>query len=50
MFFFALSYPTLQGPQIVTEELHSISFETRVCLYGLTLDLEVSFLIVTIIF
>lgn len=27
---------------MVTEELHSISFETQVCLYGLTINLEVS--------
>jgi len=31
-----------QGPHMVTEELHSISFETQVCLYGLTINLEVS--------
>ncbi|XP_073162312.1 signal transducer and activator of transcription 4 isoform X5 [Lepidochelys kempii] len=29
-----------EGPQMVTEELHSISFETQVSLYGLTMDLE----------
>nr|XP_060636657.1 signal transducer and activator of transcription 4 [Anolis sagrei ordinatus] len=29
-----------EGPQMVTEELHSITFETQVCLYGLTIDLE----------
>lgn len=29
---------------MVTEELHSISFETQVCLYGLTINLEVSIL------
>ncbi|KAJ6665237.1 hypothetical protein lerEdw1_004286 [Lerista edwardsae] len=28
------------GPQMVTEELHSIMFETQVGLYGLTIDLE----------
>lgn len=33
-----------QGPHMVTEELHSISFETQVCLYGLTINLEVSIL------
>lgn len=26
---------------MVTEELHSITFETQICLYGLTIDLEV---------
>ncbi|XP_077175601.1 signal transducer and activator of transcription 4 isoform X2 [Paroedura picta] len=39
----------IEGPQMVTEELHSISFETRVCLYGLTIDLEASSLPVVII-
>uniref|UniRef100_A0A4X2LFX3 Signal transducer and activator of transcription n=1 Tax=Vombatus ursinus TaxID=29139 RepID=A0A4X2LFX3_VOMUR len=29
-----------EGPHMVTEELHSISFETQICLYGLTIDLE----------
>lgn len=41
----ALSFITSllpQGPHMVTEELHSISFETQVCLYGLTINLEVS--------
>ncbi|XP_060113043.1 signal transducer and activator of transcription 4-like [Heteronotia binoei] len=38
-----------EGPQMVTEELHSISFETQVCLYGLTIDLEVSSLPVVMI-
>ncbi|KAJ7398544.1 hypothetical protein BTVI_124330 [Pitangus sulphuratus] len=32
------------GSHMVTEELHSISFETQVCLYGLTINLEVSIL------
>lgn len=26
---------------MVTEELHSITFEAQICLYGLTIDLEV---------
>ena len=30
-----------QGCHMVTEELHSITFETQICLYGLTIDLEV---------
>ncbi|XP_025046925.1 signal transducer and activator of transcription 4, partial [Alligator sinensis] len=38
-----------QGPHMVTEELHSISFETQVCLYGLTIDLETSSLPVVMI-
>ncbi|XP_053129532.1 signal transducer and activator of transcription 4 isoform X3 [Hemicordylus capensis] len=38
-----------EGPQMVTEELHSISFETQVCLYGLTIDLETSSLPVVMI-
>ncbi|XP_038604976.1 signal transducer and activator of transcription 4 [Tachyglossus aculeatus] len=29
-----------EGSHMVTEELHSISFETQVCLYGLVMDLE----------
>ncbi|TEA33767.1 hypothetical protein DBR06_SOUSAS16110009, partial [Sousa chinensis] len=28
------------GCHMVTEELHSITFETQICLYGLTIDLE----------
>nr|XP_032619234.1 signal transducer and activator of transcription 4 isoform X3 [Chelonoidis abingdonii] len=38
-----------EGPQMVTEELHSISFETQVSLYGLTIDLETSSLPVVMI-
>uniref|UniRef100_A0A803YEL7 Signal transducer and activator of transcription n=1 Tax=Meleagris gallopavo TaxID=9103 RepID=A0A803YEL7_MELGA len=37
------------GPHMVTEELHSISFETQVCLYGLTINLETSSLPVVMI-
>uniref|UniRef100_A0A8D1NN51 Signal transducer and activator of transcription n=1 Tax=Sus scrofa TaxID=9823 RepID=A0A8D1NN51_PIG len=29
-----------EGCHMVTEELHSITFETQICLYGLTIDLE----------
>ncbi|XP_035160112.1 signal transducer and activator of transcription 4 isoform X5 [Callithrix jacchus] len=29
-----------EGCHMVTEELHSITFETQICLYGLTMDLE----------
>jgi hypothetical protein len=32
-----------QGCHMVTEELHSITFETQICLYGLTINLEVGF-------
>lgn len=34
---------------MVTEELHSITFETQICLYGLTIDLETSSLPVVMI-
>ncbi|OCT63934.1 hypothetical protein XELAEV_18045030mg [Xenopus laevis] len=37
------------GIHMVTEELHSISFETQVCLYGLSIDLETSSLPVVMI-
>ncbi|XP_070612044.1 signal transducer and activator of transcription 4 [Erythrolamprus reginae] len=36
-------------PQVVTEELHSITFETQICLCGLTIDLETSCLPVVMI-
>ncbi|XP_007420452.1 signal transducer and activator of transcription 4 [Python bivittatus] len=36
-------------PQVVTEELHSVTFETQICLYGLTIDLETSSLPVVMI-
>jgi len=32
---------TNEGPLIVTEELHSLSFETQLCQPGLVIDLEV---------
>ncbi|KAE8580023.1 hypothetical protein XENTR_v10024276 [Xenopus tropicalis] len=38
-----------EGVHMVTEELHSISFETQVCLYGLAIDLETSSLPVVMI-
>ncbi|KAL6054889.1 hypothetical protein STEG23_020113, partial [Scotinomys teguina] len=38
-----------EGCHMVTEELHSISFETQICLYGLTIDLETSSLPVVMI-
>ncbi|NXS68220.1 STAT4 protein, partial [Pandion haliaetus] len=38
-----------EGSHMVTEELHSISFETQVCLYGLTINLETSSLPVVMI-
>ncbi|XP_054199542.1 signal transducer and activator of transcription 4 isoform X3 [Homo sapiens] len=38
-----------EGCHMVTEELHSITFETQICLYGLTIDLETSSLPVVMI-
>ncbi|KAM9248799.1 signal transducer and activator of transcription 4 [Dugong dugon] len=38
-----------EGSHMVTEELHSITFETQICLYGLTIDLETSSLPVVMI-
>ncbi|XP_074255447.1 signal transducer and activator of transcription 4 [Saimiri boliviensis] len=38
-----------EGCHMVTEELHSITFETQICLYGLTMDLETSSLPVVMI-
>ncbi|XP_041524203.1 signal transducer and activator of transcription 4-like [Microtus oregoni] len=38
-----------EGCHMVTEELHSIAFETQICLYGLTIDLETSSLPVVMI-
>lgn len=32
---------SVKGPLIVTEELHSLSFETQLCQPGLVIDLEV---------
>uniref|UniRef100_A0A5F4WJP7 Signal transducer and activator of transcription n=1 Tax=Callithrix jacchus TaxID=9483 RepID=A0A5F4WJP7_CALJA len=37
------------GCHMVTEELHSITFETQICLYGLTMDLETNSLPVVMI-
>uniref|UniRef100_G1PF83 Signal transducer and activator of transcription n=1 Tax=Myotis lucifugus TaxID=59463 RepID=G1PF83_MYOLU len=37
------------GCHMVTEELHSITFEAQICLYGLTIDLETSSLPVVMI-
>nr|AAP92592.1 Ab2-131 [Rattus norvegicus] len=37
------------GCHMVTEELHSITFETQICLYGLTINLETSSLPVVMI-
>lgn len=36
-----LIFPSSKGPLIVTEELHSLSFETQLCQPGLVIDLEV---------
>ncbi|XP_073737196.1 signal transducer and activator of transcription 4 isoform X3 [Callorhinus ursinus] len=38
-----------EGCHMVTEELHSITFETQICLYRLTIDLETSSLPVVMI-
>nr|XP_023398453.1 signal transducer and activator of transcription 4 isoform X3 [Loxodonta africana] len=38
-----------EGSHMVTEELHSITFETQICLYGLTIDLETNSLPVVMI-
>ncbi|XP_052048284.1 signal transducer and activator of transcription 4 isoform X1 [Apodemus sylvaticus] len=38
-----------EGCHMVTEELHSITFETQICLYGLTINLETSSLPVVMI-
>ncbi|XP_033870941.1 signal transducer and activator of transcription 1-alpha/beta-like isoform X3 [Acipenser ruthenus] len=40
---------TSEGPLIVTEELHSISFETQLCQPGLVIDLETSSLPLVVI-
>ncbi|XP_041117623.1 signal transducer and activator of transcription 1-alpha/beta-like isoform X1 [Polyodon spathula] len=40
---------TNEGPLIVTEELHSISFETQLCQPGLVIDLETSSLPLVVI-
>ncbi|XP_004701557.1 signal transducer and activator of transcription 4 [Echinops telfairi] len=38
-----------EGSHMVTEELHSITFESQICLYGLNIDLETSSLPVVMI-
>nr|QKV51339.1 STAT1a [Anguilla japonica] len=40
---------TNEGPLIVTEELHSISFETQLCQPGLIIDLEITSLPIVVI-
>ncbi|XP_069471780.1 signal transducer and activator of transcription 1-alpha/beta isoform X2 [Ambystoma mexicanum] len=40
---------TNEGPLIVTEELHSVSFETQLCQPGLVIDLETTSLPVVVI-
>ncbi|KAJ8255461.1 hypothetical protein COCON_G00193250 [Conger conger] len=40
---------TNEGPLIVTEELHSISFETQLCQPGLVIDLEITSLPIVVI-
>ncbi|NXH94762.1 STAT1 protein, partial [Pachycephala philippinensis] len=44
---FLLSF--LKGPLIVTEELHSLSFETQLCQPGLVIDLETTSLPIVVI-
>ncbi|NWT54075.1 STAT1 protein, partial [Erythrocercus mccallii] len=44
--FFHIS---LKGPLIVTEELHSLSFETQLCQPGLVIDLETTSLPIVVI-
>ncbi|NXT64396.1 STAT1 protein, partial [Chaetops frenatus] len=43
------SYIFLKGPLIVTEELHSLSFETQLCQPGLVIDLETTSLPIVVI-
>ncbi|NWR70661.1 STAT1 protein, partial [Centropus unirufus] len=40
---------SLKGPLIVTEELHSLSFETQLCQPGLVIDLETTSLPIVVI-
>ncbi|NXH32888.1 STAT1 protein, partial [Myiagra hebetior] len=44
-----LLYFFLKGPLIVTEELHSLSFETQLCQPGLVIDLETTSLPIVVI-
>ncbi|NXV99246.1 STAT1 protein, partial [Fregetta grallaria] len=50
-FFFFIFFITLslKGPLIVTEELHSLSFETQLCQPGLVIDLETTSLPIVVI-
>ncbi|NWV34016.1 STAT1 protein, partial [Grantiella picta] len=45
----AFFYFFLKGPLIVTEELHSLSFETQLCQPGLVIDLETTSLPIVVI-
>ncbi|NXT19001.1 STAT1 protein, partial [Syrrhaptes paradoxus] len=47
--FFQLLFLSLKGPLIVTEELHSLSFETQLCQPGLVIDLETTSLPIVVI-
>ncbi|NXI96617.1 STAT1 protein, partial [Psophia crepitans] len=47
--FFNLLFSSLKGPLIVTEELHSLSFETQLCQPGLVIDLETTSLPIVVI-
>ncbi|NXL03278.1 STAT1 protein, partial [Mesembrinibis cayennensis] len=48
-FFLLLTHPFNCGPLIVTEELHSLSFETQLCQPGLVIDLETTSLPIVVI-
>ncbi|NWW20125.1 STAT1 protein, partial [Falcunculus frontatus] len=48
-FFLLLIQPLNFGPLIVTEELHSLSFETQLCQPGLVIDLETTSLPIVVI-
>ncbi|NXL58021.1 STAT1 protein, partial [Chordeiles acutipennis] len=48
-FFLLLAHPFNCGPLIVTEELHSLSFETQLCQPGLVIDLETTSLPIVVI-
>ncbi|NXE76570.1 STAT1 protein, partial [Cochlearius cochlearius] len=48
-FLFDYFFFSLKGPLIVTEELHSLSFETQLCQPGLVIDLETTSLPIVVI-
>ncbi|NXJ91348.1 STAT1 protein, partial [Corythaixoides concolor] len=49
LFFFKITFISSKGPLIVTEELHSLSFETQLCQPGLVIDLETTSLPIVVI-